>query len=122
MGLRAWLDEVRQARPEAPSGLSREALEAAVAAALATVYDPEIPVNILDLGLIYGIEVDAGRAHIRMTLTSPACAVAQSLPEAVAAAARGVPGIREASVELVWDPPWSRQRMSEAARLELGLL
>jgi len=91
--------------------------------ALRTVYDPEIPLNIYDLGLIYGLDVDeaAGRVAIRMTLTAPGCPVAASFPGTVERAVRTVAGVSEAKVELVWDPPWSRERMSEAARLQLGL-
>jgi FeS assembly SUF system protein len=91
--------------------------------ALKGIYDPEIPVNIYDLGLIYGLEIDAeGRVVIRMTLTAPGCPVAQSFPGTVEAAVRSVSGVREASVALVWEPPWTQERMSEEARLELGLL
>jgi len=90
---------------------------------LRQIHDPEIPVNIYDLGLIYALEVDdACAVQIRMTLTSPACPVAQTFPEQVECAVNGVPGVTEARVDLVWDPPWSRESMSEAALLELGLL
>lgn len=89
--------------------------------ALKTVHDPEIPINIYDLGLIYDLDVnDAGQVRVRMTLTSPACPVAEALPGQVEAALRSVEGVTSATVELVWDPPWSRERMSEAARLQLG--
>jgi FeS assembly SUF system protein len=99
------------------------ALEQRVIAALRTVYDPEIPVNIYDLGLVYELTVQAtGAVHIRMTLTAPGCPVAQTFPGTVEATVRSVPGVTDAEVELVWDPPWSRERMSEAARLELGML
>jgi FeS assembly SUF system protein len=99
------------------------ALEQRVIAALRTVYDPEIPVNIYDLGLVYELTVQAtGAVHIRMTLTAPGCPVAQTFPGKVEATVRSVPGVTDAEVELVWDPPWSRERMSEAARLELGML
>jgi|SRR5579883_2536925 FeS assembly SUF system protein len=94
--------------------------EAEVVKALRTVFDPEIPVNIYDLGLIYGLKVEDGIAHVRMTLTAPGCPVAGILPGQVEAAVRAVPGITDAKVELVWDPPWDRSRMSEAAKLELG--
>jgi FeS assembly SUF system protein len=91
--------------------------------ALREIYDPELPVNIYDLGLIYDLDLDtaSGTVVIKMTLTAPACPVAQSFPATVECAVRQVPGIREARVELVWDPPWSRERMSEAARLTLGM-
>src|SRR3990167_5924797 len=84
----------------------------------------EALLNIYDLGLIYALDVDerAGKAHIRMTLTSPACPVAQSFPGTVEVAIKQVPGVKEAQVELVWDPPWSRDTMSEAAKLQLGLV
>jgi FeS assembly SUF system protein len=94
-----------------------------VTAALRTVYDPEIPVNIYDLGLVYGVDVDAdGRVDVRMTLTAPGCPVAQTFPGTVENAVEAVPGVASARVELVWDPPWSPERMSEEARLELGML
>ena len=104
-------------------GLADASLRERVVAALKTVYDPEIPVNLYDLGLIYGISTDdAGRVDIRMTLTSPACPVAGSLPGQVERVVSGVDGVSAANVELVWDPPWSQERMSEAAQLELGIL
>ena len=89
---------------------------------LRTVFDPEIPVNIYELGLIYEVIVDdAGLVSIRMTLTSPMCPVAESLPPEVEAKARAVPGVTDVQVDLVWDPPWNPSLMSEAARLELGM-
>lgn len=94
-----------------------------VTAALKTVYDPEIPVNIYEMGLIYDVLVDAqARVGIRMTLTAPACPAAQSLPVEVKQKAAGVPGVSEARVEVVWDPPWTKDLMSDAAKLQLGLL
>jgi len=91
--------------------------------ALRTVYDPEIPVNIVELGLIYDLKIDPdGTTTVNMTLTAPACPVAGEMPEQVAEAAASVSGVGEVTVRLVWDPPWSQDRMSEAARLELGLL
>src|SRR5262245_29924919 len=85
--------------------------------ALSTVYDPEIPVNIYDLGLIYDVIVDAQSAvEVRMTLTAPACPAAQSLPPEVERKVRSVPGVTAAKVEIVWEPPWSRDRMSDAAK------
>ena len=93
-----------------------------ILAALRKVYDPEMPVNIYDLGLIYDIAVDdAGRASIRMTLTAPNCPVAGSLPAEVERAVRAVPGISGVKLELTFDPPWTKSRMSEAARLALGI-
>ena len=97
-------------------------LKPAIVAALSTVYDPEIPVNIYELGLIYDVLVDKdGRAGIRMTLTAPACPAAQSLPLEVREKARAVPGVTDAKVEIVWDPPWDKDKMSDAAKLQLGL-
>ncbi len=102
--------------------MSQESLREAVIRALRTVYDPEIPVNIYDLGLIYGLDVDAsGVVSIQMTLTAPNCPVAGSLPAQVEARVRSVAGVTGARVELVFDPPWSPARMSESARLALGI-
>ena len=90
--------------------------------ALGTVFDPEIPVNIWELGLIYDVLVDKdGRVGVRMTLTAPACPAAQSLPVEVRDKAAAVPGVTDAKVEIVWEPPWTKERMSEAAKLQLGL-
>lgn len=90
--------------------------------AIRTVFDPEIPVNILELGLIYDVIVDAnGVAGIRMTLTAPGCPAAQSLPVEVAQKAKAVSGVTDARVDVVWDPPWSKDRMSDAAKLQLGM-
>mgnify|MGYP001549950271 FL=1 len=98
-------------------------LETRIVDALRTVQDPEIPVNIYDLGLIYDLEIAGdGQVGIRMTLTAPACPVAGTMPGMVEEAVRGVEGVSGATVELVWDPPWSTERMSEEAKLELGLL
>jgi FeS assembly SUF system protein len=89
---------------------------------LATVFDPEIPVNIYELGLIYDIAVDADQAvGIRMTLTAPACPAAQTLPVEVVNKVKQVPGVTDAQVEIVWDPPWDKDRMSDAAKLQLGM-
>ena len=103
--------------------LMHNLLEEQVIQALREIRDPELPVNIYDLGLIYDLDLDAstGTVVIRMTLTAPACPVAQSFPATVECAVCRVPGIRETKVDLVWDPPWSRERMSEAARLTLGM-
>ena len=91
--------------------------------ALSTVYDPEIPVNIYELGLIYDIDVNAdGLVGIRMTLTSPACPAAQTLPGEVKAKARAVPGVSDAWVDVVWEPQWDMNKMTDAAKLQLGLL
>jgi FeS assembly SUF system protein len=91
--------------------------------ALKEIYDPEIPVNIYDLGLIYGVDVtDEGDVAITMTLTTPHCPVAESKPGEVELRASAVPGVRDAEVNLVWDPPWGPNLMSDEARLELGML
>jgi len=101
----------------------QKAIEEKVIAAIQTVYDPEIPVNIYDLGLIYEIAVDdaSGKVHVKMTLTAPGCPVAGSLPMEVEQRIETIEEVPSAIVELVWDPPWSREMMSEAAQLELGL-
>lgn len=108
--------------PRAP--VSVETLRERVIERLREVYDPEIPVNIYDLGLIYAVDIDAeqGRVDVEMTLTAPGCPVAQTFPGTVERAVRAVEGVREAHVELVWDPPWTRDRISEVARLQLGLM
>jgi FeS assembly SUF system protein len=110
-------------KPAAAPDLPADApLEERVAAAIRTCYDPEIPVNVYDLGLIYELKVDAaGAVRIRMTLTTPACPVAGALPADVKAKVLAVPGVTSADVELVWDPPWDKSRMSEAAQLQLGI-
>ena len=95
----------------------------AVVEALKEIYDPEIPVNIYDLGLIYGVEIDDGAgAHVTMTLTTPHCPVAESMPGEVELRVGAVPGVRDAEVALVWDPPWGPDKMTDEARLELGML
>ncbi len=94
-----------------------------IIAALRTVFDPEIPTNIYDLGLVYAIDrVGERDIAIKMTLTAPGCPVAGTLPGMVAAAVEGVDGVDRCHVELVWDPPWTKDKMSEEAKLELGLL
>ena len=109
-------------RGEAAEAREPATLKDAIADALRTVYEPEIPISIYELGLIYNIAVDeAGKVNIVMTLTAPACPVADILPEEVAEKARAVDGVAEVKVELVWDPPWTPDMMSEAARLELGM-
>ena len=93
-----------------------------IVAALKQVYDPEMPVNIYELGLIYDLTVDdAGSAAIRMTLTAPNCPVAGTMPGEVERAVRAVPGVSDVKLELTFDPPWSKDRMSEAAKLALGI-
>jgi len=94
-----------------------------VIAALKDIFDPEIPVNIYDLGLIYGVEVDPeGAVMVTMTLTTPHCPVAESMPGEVELRVGAVPGVRDCEVNLVWDPPWGPAKMSDEARLELGML
>jgi FeS assembly SUF system protein len=98
-------------------------LQGAVVEALKSIYDPEIPVDIYELGLIYDVEIsDDGDAVVTMTLTTPHCPVAESLPNEVELRVLSVPGIRDAEVKLVWDPPWDPSKMSDEARLELGML
>jgi len=105
--------------PGAPGGDIYEG----VIAALKDIFDPEIPVNIYDLGLIYGVEVaDDGGVVVTMTLTTPHCPVAESMPGEVELRVGAVPGVRDAEVNLVWDPPWDPAKMSDEARLELGML
>jgi len=106
---------------EAPS-LDSSILEAPIIAALHTCFDPEIPVDIYELGLIYGIDIQpSGEVNIKMTLTSPGCPVAGSLPGEVEQKVLSVPGVTGANVELVWEPPWGMEKMSEAAKLQLGM-
>jgi len=108
-----------QTAPDLPANAS---LEDRVTAVLKTIYDPEIPIDIHELGLIYELKIDpAGAAAIKMTLTSPACPVAMSLVGEVQNKVAAVPGVTSATVDLVWDPPWDKSRMSEAAALHLGL-
>ena len=98
------------------------ALKPAILDAIRTVFDPEIPVNILELGLVYDVLVDSnGAAGIRMTLTAPGCPAAQSLPVEVAQKVRAVDGVTDVKVDIVWDPPWTKDRMSDAAKLQLGM-
>ena len=104
------------------SSASAEDLRERVVEALQTIYDPEIPVNIYDLGLIYRVDIKDGFAEVDMTLTTPGCPVAQTFPGMVEGAVKLVPGIVGAAVELVWEPPWTQANISEAARLELGLI
>jgi FeS assembly SUF system protein len=105
-----------------PDPVKTGELKPKIVEALSTVFDPEIPVNIFELGLVYDIFVDAGGvAAVRMTLTAPACPAAQTLPVEVRDKVRKVDGVKDARVEIVWDPPWTKDRMSDAAKLQLGL-
>jgi FeS assembly SUF system protein len=110
-------------KAEEPAGGAGSDLQADVVEVLKSIYDPEIPVDIYELGLIYDVAVsEDGDATITMTLTTPHCPVAESLPQEVELRAMSVPGIRDAVVNLVWDPPWDPSKMSDEARLELGML
>ncbi len=113
--------------PEAAAGGAGagdpEKLKTGIIEAIKTCYDPEIPVNIWELGLVYDIAVSADRAAaVKMTLTSPNCPAAASLPPEVEGKVKTVPGVASAKVEVVWDPPWTPEKMSEAAKLELGIM
>ena len=121
---RDYLEGFLAQRPQALSGAEPGgALYEAVIEALKDIYDPEIPVNIYDLGLIYGVEVtEDGHVAVTMTLTTPHCPVAESMPGEVELRVGSVPGISVADVNLVWDPPWDPQKMSDDAKLELGML
>jgi FeS assembly SUF system protein len=113
--------ETGAATTESTAGVDPAELREQVIDALREVYDPELPVNIYDLGLIYTCEVDEqGHVAVEMTLTAPGCPVAQTFPYSVECAVRAVPGVNHAHVELVWEPPWTQERMSETARLQLG--
>ena len=119
-----YLEGFLAQKPAAPTGIAPgENLYEAVIDALKDIYDPEIPVNIYDLGLIYDVEITPEHhAKVKMTLTTPHCPVAESMPGEVELRVGAVPGIGDAEVELVWDPPWDPQKMSDEARLELGML
>lgn len=124
---------VQPAQPEAPAPTEHTssvipdpertaALKPEIIKAISTVFDPEIPVNIWELGLIYDIFVDAaGVAGVRMTLTAPGCPVAQTLPVEVANKVKAVPGVTDAKVDIVWEPAWTKDRMSDVAKLQLGM-
>jgi FeS assembly SUF system protein len=108
---------------EPNASVPEEDLRENIIAVLRTIYDPEIPVNILDLGLIYMLDIDdQGKVEIEMTLTAPACPVAGTFPGVVEARVAEVPGVNSVHVELVWEPPWSVDSLSEEVRLELGIL
>ena len=105
-----------------PDAAKTEALKPKIIDAIRTVFDPEIPVNIWELGLIYDVFVDShGVAAVQMTLTAPGCPAAQSLPVEVANRVKAVEGVTDAKVDVVWEPPWTKDRMSDAAKLQLGL-
>ncbi|MBP6380567.1 MAG: DUF59 domain-containing protein [Sphingorhabdus sp.] len=117
-----YLEGFLAQKPAPVAAEGDEALQEAVIAALKEIYDPEIPVNIYDLGLIYGVEINGGHAMVTMTLTTPHCPVAESMPGEVELRVGAVPGIGDAEVALVWDPPWGPDKMTDEARLELGML
>ncbi len=121
-----FLDEFLEGEPAQAGAESIAAegnLKDRVIDELKTIYDPEIPVNIYELGLIYDVDLDDdGKAMITMTLTTPMCPVAESMPGEVEDKVRGVDGVTEAKVDLVWEPPWDMSKLSEAAKLELGML
>jgi FeS assembly SUF system protein len=118
-----YLEGFLAAKPEALSGEEPGgALYEAVIDALKEIYDPEIPVNIYELGLIYNVEISGGHCVVTMTLTTPHCPVAESMPAEVELRVGAVPGIGDAEVNLVWEPAWSPESMSDEARLELGML
>ena len=118
------MSDISESQQEVPSsGAKEDVLGGSVVEALKGVYDPEIPVNIYDLGLIYNVDIsESGDVNIDMTLTAPGCPVAETFPGMVEQAVVMVEGVSSAHVELVWDPPWTMDRMSEEARLELGFM
>lgn len=118
-----YLDGFLAQKPaELPADAPGGDLYEAVIAALKDIYDPEIPVNIYDLGLIYNVEINDAHVVVTMTLTTPHCPVAESMPGEVELRVGSVPGVGDCEVNLVWDPPWSPESMSDEARLELGML
>lgn len=121
---KSMTDEMQQPlQSPVPESSVETTLEDRIIAAIRTVYDPEIHVNLYDLGLIYNIKIDdQANVVVEMTLTAPACPVAEILPEQVANVVRQVTGVNEVRVELVWDPPWTQDAISDSAKLELGLL
>jgi FeS assembly SUF system protein len=119
----SWTPDAKpEAVPNAAPSLDADALEDAVIAACASVYDPEIPVNIYELGLIYAVEIDdENRVKVEMSLTAPGCPSAQELPEQVQNAVMAVNGVASCEVAVVWDPPWDPSRMTDEARLSLNM-
>jgi FeS assembly SUF system protein len=116
-GKAVTFNTANQAAANAASGVTKEA----VVGMLEQIFDPEIPVNIYDLGLIYGIDIAGDKVAVKMTLTSRHCPAAQSLPATVREAVARIPGVREADVDIVWDPPWTKEKISEDGRKILGL-
>ena len=120
---RDYLEGFLQPAPQPAAGEVGGALYEQVVDALKEIYDPEIPVNIYDLGLVYGVDVtDNGAVAVTMTLTTPHCPVAETMPGEVELRVGSVPGVSTAEVNLVWDPPWDPHKMSDEAKLELGML
>ncbi|MGL6044091.1 MAG: SUF system Fe-S cluster assembly protein [Sandaracinobacteroides sp.] len=119
---RDYLDGFLAEKASEGAQFEGESLQEAVVAALRDIFDPEIPVNIYDLGLIYGVDIDEGHVTVTMTLTTPHCPVAESMPGEVEMRVMAVPGVATAEVNLVWDPAWNPASMSDEARLELGML
>jgi FeS assembly SUF system protein len=121
---RDYLDGFLAEKPrDVASGEPGGDLYESVVTALSEIYDPEIPVNIYDLGLIYGVEItDEASVAVTMTLTTPHCPVAESMPGEVELRVCAVPGVRDCEVNLVWDPPWDMSKMTDEAKLELGML
>ena len=117
-----YLDGFLKQQPEPVANDANADMVDEVVAALRSIHDPEIPVNIYDLGLIYGVEVDNGHAIVTMTLTTALCPVAESMPGEVEIRVCAVPGIQSCDVNLVWDPAWDPSKMSDEARLEMGML
>lgn len=117
-----YLDGFLKQKPEPVAVDADTALVDEIVAALRQIHDPEIPVNIYDLGLIYGVEIANGHATITMTLTTPHCPVAESMPGEVEIRVCAVPGVQSCDVNLVWDPAWDPGKMSDEARLEMGML
>jgi FeS assembly SUF system protein len=118
-------DPGNQPPPDAPfiaEPLNTLKFQPQLVEAVSKVFDPEIPVNIYELGLVYDLAVDSAcNVHVRMTLTAPACPAAQTIPVDVERRVREVPGVNDVKVSVVWDPPWTRERMSEVAKLALGM-
>jgi probable FeS assembly SUF system protein SufT len=114
-------DAIGKPKTEAPAVVGGD-IKAAVWEQLKTVYDPEIPVNIVDLGLVYECDVNAGKVSVKMSMTAPGCGMGDVLKADAEQKLRSVPGVTETAVEIVWEPPWDQSRMSEAAKLQLGML
>jgi FeS assembly SUF system protein len=111
-----------QDAPFSPDPLNTLKFKPQLVEAVSKVFDPEIPVNIYELGLVYDLDVDsAANVHVRMTLTAPACPAAQTIPVDVERRVREVPGVNDVKVSVVWDPPWTREKMSDVAKLALGM-